>query len=637
LVERRALEQWYIRTTAYADRLLSDLTALDWPERIKLMQRNWIGRSPGVDVTFRPVGTSSVEELVVFTTRVDTIYGATFIALAPEHPRAAEICSPDHRANVEAYIQVALRRSEIDRMARADQPSGVFTGTRAIHPITSELLPIFVTDYVLGHYGTGAVMGVPAHDVRDHAFARTLGVPIKSVLTSAQADPSALFTGEGTLVHSGPYSGMTSVRAQDEIMRTLEDTGQGKPTVRYRMRDWLVSRQRYWGAPIPIVYCERCGIVPVPEDRLPVLLPDVAQYGPAGTGRSPLESIAEFAHTNCPQCGGHARRETDTLDGFADSNWYFLRFVDPAYGSGPWNPQLVQYWLPVDWYLGGAEHAVMHLLYARFFTKVLADAGLINFGEPFLRLRTQGSMLSPFDGHRMSKSQGNVITPDEVVAQHGADALRVYELFIGPFDQDVTWDAAGMAGAARFVRRLYGLLIRGKNTALREDTPEGADALKACVHHLIKLAGEMIEQFRFNSLVAELMSFLNELETRESQWRGTPLWQDVLGTFIRICAPITPFLAEEVWAKLGYRGSVHLAPWPRYDSQLAKGRDITIVIEVDGRVRGTITVEAEVDQEALIRVAASRESVRRAIGGRTLQRVIVVPGRLVNFVTASPP
>jgi len=368
-----------------------------------------------------------------------------------------------------------------------------------------------------------------------------------------------------------------------------------------------------------------------------VLLPDVAQYGPAGTGRSPLESIAEFAHTNCPQCGGHARRETDTLDGFADSNWYFLRFVDPAYGSGPWNPQLVQYWLPVDWYLGGAEHAVMHLLYARFFTKVLADAGLINFGEPFLRLRTQGSMLSPVDGHRMSKSQGNVITPDEVVAQHGADALRVYELFIGPFDQDVTWDAAGMAGAARFVRRLYGLLIRGKNTALREDTPEGADALKACVHDLIKLAGEMIEQFRFNSLVAELMSFLNELETRESQWRGTPLWQDVLGTFIRICAPITPFLAEEVWAKLGYRGSVHLAPWPRYDSQLAKGRDITIVIEVDGRVRGTITVEAEVDQEALIRVAASRESVRRAIGGRTLQRVIVVPGRLVNFVTASPP
>lgn len=633
LVERRALEQWYIRTTAYADRLLSDLPDLDWPERIKAMQRNWIGRSSGVDIAFGLQRGSERAEIVTFSTRVDTIFGATFIVLAPEHPQATAICSPDRRSAVDAYVQETLRRSEIDRMAEMHQPSGVFTGTTAVHPLTGESLPIFVADYVVGHYGTGAIMGVPAHDSRDQAFARAHGLPIRLAVRGAPTDPTAVVTGEGTLCNSGIYSGMATERARAEITRALEQSGLGKSAVRYRMRDWLVSRQRYWGAPIPVVYCPQCGTVPVPDDQLPVRLPDVPQYAAAGTGRSPLAAIPEFVRTICPQCGGEARRETDTLDGFADSNWYFLRFVDPAYAAGPWDPQGVEYWLPVDWYLGGAEHAVMHLLYARFFTKALADEGLIAFTEPFLRLRNQGSMLSPVDGHRMSKSRGNIITPDEVINQYGADALRLYELFIGPFDQDVTWDAAGIAGAARFVRRLYRLLIRGIEAPPREDVPKGAEGVQARTHRLIKLAGEMIKRFRFNSLVAELMAFLNALEAQEATWRGTTLWRDTLETLIRICAPLTPYLAEEAWARLGHDSSVHLDSWPTYDPTVVRGREITVVVQVDGRLRDTVTVDGTIDREALIQSVASRDPVRKALRDRTIHRVIVIPGRLVNFVT----
>ncbi len=632
-VKRRALEQWYVRTTAYAERLLEDLETVDWPERIKVMQRNWIGRSEGVDVTF-PVSRGEAATIVVFTTRVETIYGATFIALAPEHPLISAICAPAQRSVVEAYVEASLRRAEVERMQEQAHPTGVFTGTQVMHPLTSEPIPIFVADYVLAHYGTGAIMGVPAHDARDYAFASAHGISIRAVIAGSSSDATIPLTGEGPLINSAAHDGLIGSDARAAVTSALTQAGRGMRSVRYRMRDWLISRQRYWGAPIPVVYCDACGAVPVPADQLPVRLPDVDQYTPAGTGRSPLESIPEFVRTRCPHCGGDAQRETDTLDGFADSNWYFLRFVDPAYEEGPWNPRHARYWLPVDWYLGGAEHAVMHLLYARFFTKVLYDAGLVSFAEPFQRLRTQGSMLSPVDGLRMSKSRGNVITPDEVVAEHGADALRVYELFIGPFDHDVTWNPAGVAGTARFVRRLYRLVLHGLETSEPRGALGSTDQVWRRVHRLVKLSGEMIEGFRFNGLVAELMAFLNELEAWEAQWAGTALWREVLEIFVRLVAPITPFLAEELWARGGHVGSVHRAPWPSYDSALARSQTHTLIIQVDGRVRDRVSID-ELDRESLIRLAASRERVRDALGTRTIRTVIVVPHRVVNFVTGA--
>jgi leucyl-tRNA synthetase len=399
------------------------------------------------------------------------------------------------------------------------------------------------------------------------------------------------------------------------------------------MRDWLISRQRYWGAPIPVIYCDRCGIVPVPEEALPVLLPDVERYEPAGTGASPLAAIPGFVATTCPRCAGPARRETDTLDGFADSNWYFLRFADPQYPVGPWNPRAVDYWLPVDWYVGGAEHAVMHLLYARFFTKVLFDEGLTSFSEPFARLRNQGSMLSPVDGMRMSKSRGNVVTPDEVVARYGADALRVYVLFIGPFDQDTIWHPEGIAGAARFVRRLFGLVARAADAPRREQEPDGRETILARLHRLVKMTGEAIEGFRFNVLVAELMAFLNDAERWEPLWRGTTVWREVVETFVRLSAPTTPFLAEEAWSRLGHHESIHRTSWPTYDPALAAGREYIVAVQVDGRTRDRITAAKQADREELIRLALARERIRRAIGGRTIKNVIVVPGRVVNLVT----
>lgn len=457
-VERKALEQWYVRTTAYADRLLAELDALDWPESVKAMQRNWIGR-------------------------------------------------------------------------------------------------------------------------------------------------------------------------------TEESTPDG-PVVRYRMHDWLISRQRFWGTPIPVVYCERDGIVPVPEVQLPVLLPEVDHYEPSGTGRSPLEAMAAFVNTRCPRCGGPARRETDTLDGFADSNWYFLRFASPAYAAGPWDPEAVAYWLPVDWYVGGVEHAVMHLLYVRFFTKVLADAGLVPFDEPFPRLRNQGSMLSPLDGARMSKSRGNVVTPDEVVASHGADALRLAVMFIGPFDQDATWNPEIVTGTSRFLRRLHDLVARAAAEPLRSEPP-GTETLRARVGDLVRTVSEGIERFRFNVVVANLMEFLRALERWEERWRGTPAWQDTLRTFVTLLAPFAPFLAEETWAMLGQEASVHRAPWPASPDTTGV-REVTVVVQVDGHLRDRISVPSGTDRATLLAAVRNRERTKAALRGRDVVDVVIVPEKVVNFVTHVP-
>jgi len=604
-VERRALEQWYVRTTAYADRLLRDLDAVDWPEHITTMQRNWIGRSEGAEIRF-PVAWSEAA-VAVFTTRPQTLPGATFIVLAPEHLMVAALTSPDQQAAVRAYVEEALRRSEIERMTGGATAAGAFTGSFAAHPITGDLLPIFVAEYVLSHYGTGAIMGVPAGDERDAAFARRFGLPVRAYPEGSGSEPA--------------------------VISDLQRRGLGGPAVRYRMRDWLISRQRYWGAPIPIVHCPRCGAVPVREEDLPVRLPDVERYEPSGTGRSPLAAIPEFIHTTCPNCGGAAERETDTLDGFADSNWYFLRFADPHHDRGPWNPDAARYWLPVDWYVGGAEHAVMHLLYARFFAKVLFDAGLVPFSEPFVRLRNQGSMISPVDGARMSKSRGNVVTPDEVVDNAGADALRVAVMFIGPFEQDVTWDPEAVTGASRFVRRLHALVARTAALEPRRENPSDGEALTARMHQAVKTAGEAIERFRFNVLVAELMTLLNDFEGWEPQWQRSPLWRELLLTLLRIAAPVVPFVAEEGWSMLGQPGSVHQTRWPEFDPSAIETRDVTVVVQVDGRVRDRITVPASSERDGVIDEARARPRVRAALRGREVANVVVVPGRVVNFVT----
>ncbi len=633
-VERRALEQWYIRTTAYADRLLADLDSLDWPEHIKTMQREWIGRVGGVEVRFRIVeGSPKItgQDITVFTTRVETIFGATFLALAPEHPLAADVAASSHRAEVEAYLTDALRQPEVDRIDPGRTRSGVFTGAHAVHPLTGDRIPIFVADYVLAHYG-GAVIGVPAHDERDFRFALTANIPVRRVVQGLPDEPLP-YVGQGILVDSAAFSGLQTERARDAIWEALAAQGAGQLTVRYRMRDWLISRQRYWGAPIPIVYCDQCGSVPVPDSSLPVLLPDVEQYEPSGSGRSPLAGMDSFVRTTCPHCGAPAQRETDTLDGFADSNWYFLRFANPAFHAGPWDPEAVRDWLPVDWYVGGAEHAVMHLLYARFFTKVLFDEGLVSFDEPFRRLRTQGSMLSPLDGTRMSKSRGNVVSPDEVVAEHGADALRVAVMFVGPFDQDATWDSQVVVGAARFVRRLFALWQRAATMPANRPVPGGDGTPDARLHKLIRTATDSIERFRFNTLIAELMTLVNDAEQWESAWLGTARWRELMQTLVRLCAPVVPFAAEEAWARFGHTTSVHRTPWPTFDPELVTARESTIVVQVNGKVRDRFLVSRGTGGKRLVELARRRRRIITALEGQDVATVVVVPERLVNFVT----
>jgi len=614
-VERRLLDQWYVRTTAYADALATALDQMDWPERIKAMQRNWIGRSEGADLRFRLEGERT--QISVFTTRPETVGGAVFLALAPEHPLVRTIATSDCADAVEAFVEEALRRSEVDRVASAAGPAGVFTGAWVIHPLSGSRLPVFVADYVVGHYGTGAIMGVPESDERDATFAARFGIPIPA--------------------------GATGTAPAGAVVEELLRRGAAVRAVRYRMRDWLISRQRYWGAPIPLVHCPVCGVVPVAEEDLPVLLPEVSRYEPSGTGRSPLAGIASFLCTICPQCGGAAERETDTLDGFADSNWYFLRFADP-HARAAWAPDAVRYWLPVDWYVGGAEHAVMHLLYARFFTKVLHDAGLVPFAEPFLRLRNQGSMLSAEDGSRMSKSRANVVTPDEVVDAHGADALRIGVMFLGPFEQDVTWDSAGLTGAGRFLRRMYALVHRHVSSRRDGDVPRGPAgaggpgndaALRTRLAEVVTSTGAAIEQFRFNVLVAMLMSFLHDLERWEAGRQGSALWGEVLRTTVLLLAPVVPFLAEEAWAMLGEPGSVHHAAWPEAPTGAAShSAPITVVVEVDGRVRDRLRVAPGTSREELIRLANTAPRARAALRGRRVGDIVVVPDRVINLVTA---
>jgi leucyl-tRNA synthetase len=692
LVEKKQLPQWFFKITEYAQRLLDDLEGLDWPEGIKAMQRNWIGRSEGVEFEMEIDGLG--ESFRAFTTRIDTIYGVTFCVFAPEHPLVAKMTTPAQRAAVEAYVALAQRESEMDRLATERERTGVFTGAYAVNPVNGERVPIWVADYVLMGYGTGAIMAVPAHDERDFAFARKYGLDIRRVvaerLEDADLPVEAAETAHGFMVNSGEYTGLPFEEGSRKLSEWFEARGTGERKVNYRLRDWLISRQRYWGAPIPIVHCEKCGEVPVPEADLPVLLPDVENYIPTGTGESPLAAIPSFVNTTCPKCGGPAKRETDTMGGFACSSWYFLRFADPHNDKRAFDPAKAKYWLPVDCYVGGAEHAVMHLLYARFWTKVLHDAGLVPFIEPFKRLVNQGMVLAPtpyrkpregeklgvgeqgilmtpaearklpegeVDWHweKMSKSKGNVVTPEEVVAKYGVDALRVYELFVAPFDQPFQWAEEGMQGASRFLARAWrvadeALAIFHRDWRSRLDVPfsGAAKKLRQKTHATVAKVIDDIEGFRFNTAVAAMMEWLNAIvdfqqssvTLRQAQGDVGASMEDrvalseAVETFIRTLSPMAPHLADELWERYGFDGFLFTADYPTPDAAVAKVDEVTIALQVNGKLRGTIQAPADASKEELERLALENPKVTQHLEGLTVRKVIVVPGRLVNVVAA---
>jgi leucyl-tRNA synthetase len=636
-VTKREIPSWYFRITAYADELISGLDDVDWPSSIKTLQHNWIGRSEGCEIDFKM---DMGDTISVFTTRLDTLYGATFFVLAPEHPQVPRLTVPEKRAEVDDYIAASVAKSEIERLAETKDKTGVFTGGYVINPVNNERIPVWIADYVLPSYGTGAVMGVPAHDQRDFEFARQFGLPVKVVITPVEAEVAivsedtpldAAFTGYGKMVNSGEFNGLSSQEGISRICEYLERQGWGHSSVQYKMRDWLISRQRYWGTPIPVVYCENCGEVPVPEQDLPVLLPMMADFTPDGSGRSPLARLPEFVNTSCPACQGPARRETDTMGGFACSSWYFLRFTSPHYDRGPFEPRAMHYWMPVDLYVGGAEHAVLHLLYSRFWTKVAADAGLVPFREPFARLMNQGHLLGP-DGQRMSKSRGNVINPDDVVAEYGADSLRVYEMFMAPFDQEVAWNTDGISGAWRFLNRIWKLYSETyhETVGARENDPD----LERLLHKTIRKVTERIEEFRFNTMISTLMEFVNNLIDRQRSglWQ-TATFHQALDTLLLLLAPSVPHITEELWHITGHPGSVHQQTWPTWDRELAHDEVRDIPVQIDGKVRLVVELPVDFEQDEAEMVVFSRSEVRGYLHDREVANTYYVPGKIFSIVT----
>jgi leucyl-tRNA synthetase len=790
-VEKKALKQWFFKITDYADRLSKDLDDIDWSESIKSMQRNWIGRSTGAEIDFKVDGHD--ESLKVFTTRADTLYGATYMVVAPEHSILGTIVPASHRQQVENYQQKSRNKSDIERQETNREKTGVFTGAYAINPINDEKLPIWTADYVLGGYGTGAIMAVPAHDERDFAFARAFDLPIRQVVapelgvrrenesfaeggSSVVFDPKtqkyafleiekngniALFaggrnegedlhegilrelreesglthikeyeevctvyghyfhtlkeinrraratvllvvledtetvatqleehekfhpvwldaaevlakwqsseyhdydhyivalkqavgraielgydktsdpavfarsaiTGEGVMVNSGPYDGLETSEVREKIIAELETKAVGKEKVNYRMRDWLISRQRYWGAPIPMIHCPKDGIVPVPEDQLPVVLPELKSFEPSGDGRSPLANVPEFVHTTCPKCGGPAERETDTMDGFACSSWYFLRFADPHNKQQAFDRDKVKFWAPVDDYIGGAEHAVMHLLYARMWTKVMQDEGLIDFGEPFKALRNQGMILAP-DGQKMSKSKGNTIQPDELIDQgYGADSIRIMELFIGPWNQSANWSVEGMGGSYRFLQRVWNLV---QDYTSAEKTEADSEDLRRAMHRAIKKVSEDLSEMGFNTAIAALMELTNDMYVaKKTVPMGASVWNDALTATVQLLAPFAPFIAEELWSQLGQEGSVHVSNWPVYDQKYLVTDTVTIAVQVNGKLRGTVEAPVDCDEAKAVELAQAEQKVAGQLQGKQIVKTIYVSGKLLNFV-----
>ncbi len=779
-VEKKALKQWFFKITAYADRLEKDLDDVNWSDSIKSMQRNWIGRSQGAELRFRVAATEQV--LSVFTTRPDTLHGATFAVLAPEHPLVPQITTDEHRQQVENYQQKARNKSDVERQETNREKTGVFTGAYVINPINDQKMPVWVADYVLMGYGTGAIMAVPAHDERDYEFAQKFQLPIRQVIaerythtdnphhtgqeavsrnvvtcvvkhpsedkylivkptgsdfwaplmggidpgeTPGEAARRELFeeTGyynlrdviekdevicsefyaqhkqenriaycstvvlqldsldqeavsdqeaaaqsfewvsvaeakrrcvgagaqqifelgegqthdmahEGRLINSGEYTGMLTSEARERIVADLAARGAGQERINYKIRDWLISRQRYWGAPIPIIHCPKDGAVAVPDEQLPVLLPEMSSFEPSGDGRSPLARDETYVHTTCPTCGGPAERETDTMDGFACSSWYFLRYADPHNNDKPFDKELVKQWLPVNDYIGGAEHAVMHLLYARFWTKVMQDEGLIEFGEPFLTLRNHGMILAP-DGQKMSKSKGNTIQPDQLIEQgYGADAIRIMELFIGPWNQMANWSVEGMGGSYRFLQRTWTLAQEFKESNASQNTAD-AKALKVVMHRTIKKVSHDLENLSFNTAIAAMMEAINELYKLKLQIpydEAADTWRWVVEVFIQLLAPFTPHISEELWQQLGHETSIHISEWPVHDEQYLIADTMIIVVQVNGKVRAQLEIASDTAKDAVLQAAQSHEKAAAALDGQTIKKSIYVPGKLVNFV-----
>ncbi|MBI4187381.1 MAG: leucine--tRNA ligase [Chloroflexi bacterium] len=632
-VTRRDLEQWFFRITRYADELMEH-RSIDWPERIKTMQRNWIGRSTGTELSFA-LDHPGVEEkeIRVFTTRPDTAFGVTFMVLAPEHPLVTRLVSPDRRAAVEEYVARSRQQNDIERLSTERERDGVFTGAYAINRLNGERVSIWIADYVLMGYGTGAVMAVPAHDTRDFDFASKYNLPIKVVIAPAGWQGEELeeaYTEPGIMVNSAQFTGLPSQQGMDAISDFLEEKGWGKRTITYRLRDWLISRQRYWGAPIPIIYCDSCGIVPVTEKDLPVLLPEDAEFKP--TGESPLKYNRQFVNTTCPQCSAPARRETDTMDTFMCSSWYFLRYASPGCHSAPFDRRL-KYWLPVDLYTGGAEHAVMHLLYARFFIKAIRDMGLVDFDEPFTRLFNQGTIIA--QKHKMSKSRGNVVTPDGYVSELGADTVRVYLMFIGPWEQGGEWNDSGISGISRWLNRVCGLVVEEyqmKPEAVTGDNKVRGD-LQRATHQTIRKVTEDMERLRFNTMVAALMEFTNHLaKVKESGGLAASAWKEAIDALLLLLAPSVPHLAEELWMRTGHEYSIHNQRWPEWDETLAEDEEITLVIQVNGKLRDRIAVPASITEVEARQLAAESTRVKPYLQGKEALKTIYVPGRLVNIV-----
>jgi leucyl-tRNA synthetase len=627
-VEKRDLEQWFFKITDYADRLLDDLALLDkWPNKVRVMQTNWIGRSQGALVDF-PIDGLPNEVVQIYTTRPDTLFGATFMVLAPEHPLVEKVTTEQHRARVREYVEQARKETEIERMSTEREKTGVATGGHAINPVNGERIPIWVADYVLFTYGTGAIMAVPAHDERDFEFATRYGLPIREVIAPASGPQGELreaYTGPGLLVNSGEFDRLLSTVAVDRICDWLEANGKGKRAVKYRLRDWLVSRQRYWGAPIPVVYCPTDGIVPVPAAQLPVELPK--EY-------KPLADTPEFWRTTCPKCGGEARRETDTMDTFVDSSWYFLRYASPHDDKQPFDPELANHWMPVDQYTGGVEHAILHLLYSRFFVKVLHDAGLLETSEPFTRLFNQG-MVKRF-GQVMSKSLGNGVSIDELAGVQGADAGRLYEMFIGPPEEDVEWTEAGLNGVGKFLQRVWRLVMESDSIVEEAGaTATGADAtvLRRKVAQTVGKVTEHFDELRFNTAVAFLMELTNAMHdylmgggARDAEWDTS------VRTLLKLLNPLAPHVCEEMWQRLGEQEMLADAPWPAFDAAAAQEPSVTLVVTVAGKLRDRVVVDAGLSEAQALEAAMKSEKVRAALNGQGPSKVIYVQDRLINLV-----
>ena len=638
-ITKRNLKQWFLKITDYADRLLAGLDNLDWPEKTMDMQRNWIGRSEGTEIIF--IEEKTGERIPVFTTRADTLFGVTYLVLAPEHPLVEKLTAPERMSEVENYIDESRRLTEIERLSTVKEKTGVFIGSHCKNPINGNRIPIWIADYVLYSYGTGAVMAVPGHDQRDWEFARKFDLPVRQVIqpsVGSDVDLSeAAFVEYGTMVNSGEFDGLNSAEGIRKVTKRLKQEGHGDFSITYKLRDWLISRQRYWGAPIPIIRCRKCGEVAVPEKDLPVLLPDIDDFRPADDGRSPLAKVPGFVRTECPKCGEEAERETETMDTFVDSSWYFLRYLDPEYKEGPWDPKLVKKWLPIDMYIGGAEHAVMHLLYTRYFCMFLNDIDLIDFDEPFPKLRHQGVITT--GGAKISKSRGNVINPDYFIDLYGSDTFRMYLMFMGSYQHGGDWDDSGINGISRFLSRVYRLVARCTESSKQPAHPTSSDSenklrdLNYRLNLTIKRVTHDIENLDLNTAVAATMELVNDLyKADEIGLSASDIYSHAIKQLVLILAPMAPHLSEELWQMTGATGSVFQEPWPAWDQDALKRDTITMVVQINGKLRGSFNVPQNITEEEFVEMVSRDSSVARHLKGKKVVKMIFVPGKLLNMV-----